>query len=131
MVLKWLSSPVFEPLNSTSLRNLTKKTLLLVALATAKRVSEIHATQGGAVCSYTQGFLAKNKTPSKPWPCCFNMKNLVQVLGLEDEERVLCPVRALKYYLRRTEKIRGPASNFWCLVKDLLDPLRRMPCLSF
>ena len=37
-VLEYLRSPVFKPLSSTSLRDLTLKTLFLVALATAKRV---------------------------------------------------------------------------------------------
>ena len=42
-VLRHLLSSAFEPLESVSLRALTKKTLLLVSLATAKRVSEIQA----------------------------------------------------------------------------------------
>lgn len=43
IVLKWLTGPSFELLCSTSLRNLSRKTLFLVALATAKHVSEIVA----------------------------------------------------------------------------------------
>ena len=42
-VFRHLMSSVFEPLESVSLRALTKKTLFLVSLATAKRVSEIQA----------------------------------------------------------------------------------------
>ena len=38
-VLLHLMSSAFEPLESVSLRTLTKKTLFLVSLATAKRVS--------------------------------------------------------------------------------------------
>ena len=40
-VLRYLRSPIFEPLSSSSLRDLTRKTLFLVALAKAKRVGEI------------------------------------------------------------------------------------------
>ena len=40
-VLEYLKSPVFEPLHQSSLRDLTRKTLFLVALASAKRVSEL------------------------------------------------------------------------------------------
>ena len=40
-VLRHLMSSAFEPLESVSLWALTKKTLFLVSLATAKRVSEI------------------------------------------------------------------------------------------
>ena len=42
-VLDYLRSSVFEPLSNASLRDLTRKTLFLVALATAKRVGEIQA----------------------------------------------------------------------------------------
>ena len=42
-MLEYLRSPVFEPLSLSSLRNLTRKTLSLVALATAKRVGELQA----------------------------------------------------------------------------------------
>ena len=40
-VLEFLRSPVFEPIAKASLRDLTRKTLFLVALATAKRVGEL------------------------------------------------------------------------------------------
>lgn len=43
VVLKWLMGPSFESLSSMSLKNLTQKTLFLVALATAKCVSELQA----------------------------------------------------------------------------------------
>ena len=43
LVLRYLTSPVFEPLPLSYLRNLTKKVLFLVALATAKRVGELQA----------------------------------------------------------------------------------------
>ena len=42
-VLQHLMPSAFEPLESVSLRALMKKTLFLVSLATAKRVSEIQA----------------------------------------------------------------------------------------
>ena len=42
-VLTYLRSPVFEPLQQSSLRNLSRKTLFLLALATAKRVGELQA----------------------------------------------------------------------------------------
>ena len=42
-VLQFLNSPVFEPLHRVFLRNLTKKVLFLVSLATAKRVGELQA----------------------------------------------------------------------------------------
>ena len=43
VVLKYLCSEKLEPLQSASLRDLIKKTLVLVSLALTKRVSEIQA----------------------------------------------------------------------------------------
>ena len=43
VVLNFLCSERFEPLSSTSLKDMTWKTLFLVTLALAKRVSELHA----------------------------------------------------------------------------------------
>lgn len=117
-------------MSSSSLKDLTKKTIFLVALATARRVSELHAIdrmigfpQGDAVCTLTLGFLAKNENPSQPWPRSFAIKGLLNILGPEEEERSLWPVRALRHYIKRTEKIRGPARNLWCSVKNPARPV--------
>ena len=42
-VLNFLRSSPFEPLSTASLRDITRKTLFLIALATAKRVGELQA----------------------------------------------------------------------------------------
>ena len=42
-VLSFLRGPPFEPLSSCSLRDLTRKVLFLVSLATARRVGELQA----------------------------------------------------------------------------------------
>lgn len=132
VVLSWLSKANFEPLNSASLKDLTKKTLFLVALASAGRISELQAmskeigfTQDEAVCAYTQDFLAKNEDPSRPWPRFFSIRSLSGVVGEEDEERYLCPVRALKFYLHKTEALRGSSNRLWCSVKDPSRPMSK------
>ena len=43
IVLKYLMSSAYEPLESSDLRTLSKKTLFLLALTTAKRVGELQA----------------------------------------------------------------------------------------
>nr|KAG5689214.1 hypothetical protein BaRGS_014870 [Batillaria attramentaria] len=74
-VLTWLNSERFEPLELAPLEKLTKKTCFLLALASASRVSELHAlsmdpdclqfAQDGSVRLTTHpGFLAKNRLPS-------------------------------------------------------------------
>ena len=113
VVLKYLCSKRFEPLESASLRDLTKKTLFLVSLALAKRVSEVHAltrpvgfTSQGALVSLALKFRAKNDTKCKELPRNFLIKELTSLVGKEEEHK-LCPVRAIKAYLDRTNPLGG------------------------
>ncbi|XP_068244850.1 uncharacterized protein, partial [Palaemon carinicauda] len=136
VVLKFLCTKKFKPISQASLRDATKKTLFLMALATAKRISEVHAiekqvgfNQNGAVCALRIDFLAKNENPSKPWPRTFEVPNLSNVVG-QEQERLLCPVRALRAYLSHTKNVRGPSNSLWCSVKDLQKPLSKN-ALSF
>ncbi|XP_064113369.1 uncharacterized protein LOC135220008 [Macrobrachium nipponense] len=122
-VLKFLMSSPFEPLHAASMKDLTRKAVFLTALATAKRVSEIQAMskhvgfrEYNAVCSLSPSFLAKNENPSNPWPKSFEIKGLSEITGREPE-RVLCPVRALKFYLAKIKQCRGPSDNLWCSVR--------------
>ena len=71
-------SSAFEPLESVSLRDLTKKTLFLVSLATAKRVSEIQALSktvavigNDLVVSFLPHFIAKMERVDAPVPRSF------------------------------------------------------------
>ena len=80
VVLRFLRSPIFELLASSSLRDLTRKTLFLVALATAKRVGEIQAlsrvvsfSSSSAGLSYVPEFLAKTETAVCPLPHFFSI----------------------------------------------------------
>ncbi|XP_064111422.1 uncharacterized protein LOC135218908 [Macrobrachium nipponense] len=117
VVLKFLTSSPFEPLQDASLRNVTRKAIFLTALVTAKRVSEIQVISKhvgfkghNAVCLLSPMFLAKNENPSNPWSKSFEIKGMAEIIGREPE-RVLCPVRALKFYLQKTMECRGPSSN--------------------
>ena len=72
-VLRHLMSSVFEQLESVSLRALTKKTLFLVSLATAKRVCEIQALSktvaaigNDLVVSFLPHFIAKTERVDAP-----------------------------------------------------------------
>ena len=114
VVLRFLCSSKFEPLEQASLVDLTKKTLFLITLALAKRVSEIQALSRlvgfsveGAVVSLIMGFRAKNDYKCKALPRSFLIKSLIDLVGNEEEAK-LCPVRALKIYLLRTRELRGP-----------------------
>lgn len=130
-VLHSLREAPFEPLDKSSFKHLTQKTLFLVALATAKRVSELQALavqvahQGDdLVLTYLPEFVAKTETPANPLPREFTLSSLSASVGSDDEERLLCPVRALHYYLLRT-KSRSRPRNLFLSVKNPARPLSK------
>ena len=116
-VLSSLCSEPYEPLHKASRFHLTLKTVFLLAMATARRVSEIHTfsmdsghlrfnQSDGSVSLRTQtGFLAKNHLPSVS-PDDILVQNLARTVKFNDFNRLLCLVRALKRYLKVTEPIR-------------------------
>ena len=110
-VLDYLRSSVFEPLSNASLRDLTHKTLFLVALATAKRVGEIQAlsrfvsfSSSAAGVSYVPEFLAKTETAVRPLPRSFDIQSLGDFAAGLPEGVLLCPVRSLHACVSRTTR---------------------------
>ena len=102
-VLQYLSGPPFEPLARASFLNKTKKALFLLAMATAKRVSELQALsfsvsfQGeDLVLYYDPFFRAKTESASNPLPRSVIVPSLSDFAG-DLPERVQCPVRAIKF----------------------------------
>ena len=102
-VLQYLSGPPFEPLARASFMNKTKKVLFLLAMATAKRVSELQALsfsvsfQGeDLVLYYDPFFRAKTESAANPLPRSVIVPSLVDFAG-DLPERVQCPVRAIKF----------------------------------
>ena len=108
-VLTFFRSSPFEPLSNASLRDITRKTLFLVALATAKRVGELQAlsrivsfSSSSAGLSYVPEFVAKTETATRPLPRTFEVKSLSDFAAGFPEELLLCPVRSLSAYVVRT-----------------------------
>ena len=112
-VLSLLRGSPFEPLESCSLRDLTRKTLFLVSLATARRVGELQAVSAAVssssgsdlFLSYLPEFRAKSESASNPLPRSFQVRSLRDFVGSLPGEMSLCPVRALQVYLRRTASL--------------------------
>ena len=117
-VLSHMCKAPFEPLDKASLFYLSVKTVFLVTLATARRVSEVHALSmdsdhlrfsnlDGSLILRTQlGFLAKNQLPSRA-PDSIKIPKLSNPSCKSDNfNRMLCPVRAVKIYLKRTKSLR-------------------------
>ena len=98
-VLEYLSGPPFEPLAKASFLDKTKKALFLLAMATAKRVSELQALsfQGeDLVLYYDLFFRAKTESAANPLPRSVIVPSLSDFAG-NLPERVQCPVRAIKF----------------------------------
>ena len=131
VVLRYLSKAPFEPLRLSSTRDLTRKTLFLLALATAQRVGEIQALSSRTswqgpdlmVC-YLPEFIAKTDTGVHCTPREFRIKSLTSIVGSADEELLLCPVRALRHYLQRTSSDARPR-NLFLAVKGPSRPMSK------
>ena len=118
----------FEPLTNASLLHLSMKTAFLLAMATAKRVSEIHAFSidkqhfrfnklDGSLTLRTQvGFLAKNQLPSRA-PDSINIPKLSNFCHRNDFNFKLCPIRAIKVYLNRTKPFRKGRNRLFLPIK--------------
>lgn len=128
VVLDSLRYPPFEPKEQTTLENWSKKTLFLVALASGRRVSEIHALsfrdnqtviyKDRMVLNTELGFRAKNQgIHERGNP--IEIPSLRPLVGTHNTlEMALCPVRALFEYEKRTRTIRqGQKAMFVCFKK--------------
>ena len=119
-VLKGLMGPPFEPLQEASLRNLTKKALFLLSLASVRRIGEIQAISSRVAkrsihlsLSYLPEFVAKTENEANPIPRSFLIKSLSDYAAGLEEGALLCPVRTLEYYLERTRNIQSRPKNFF------------------
>ena len=129
-VLRYLNSPHFEPLSQASLHALSLKTLFLLALSTAKRVGELQALSSivtfvgvDACLSYIPQFVAKSESITRSIPRSFLVKSLSDFAAGLDDDLLLCPVRALRFYLDRTNSL-SPLRH--CLFVSPRRPSRAM-----
>ncbi|VDI39780.1 Hypothetical predicted protein [Mytilus galloprovincialis] len=109
LVLSFLKLPPFEPAETIDLRFLSYKCCFLLALASGRRRSEIHAFSISDAClrfnrdksSVTlltdPAFLAKNQIPDKGAEPV-----VIPALPSDSISVLLCPVRILSIYLERT-----------------------------
>ncbi len=128
LVLKSLTLPPFEPLEHSDLKWLSLKTAFLLAITSAKRVSELHALSVNTTCMRWNA----DDSVVTLWPnpaflpkrlsalfrnqaielAVFNPPRLDTQGG--SECRLLCPVRALRGYLRATKDFRQSDQLFLC-----------------
>ena len=116
LVLQSLTGAPYEPLRTCEERFLAQKTLFLLALASAKRISELHALSyrvshtrdwGEVSFAFVTGFVAKTQDPSSLAPRFEGFTVPAQPNASKNRNgRLLCPVRAVKVYLDRTASHR-------------------------
>ena len=132
-VLSRLAAPPFEPLHNAPLELLTRKTLFLVAAASARRRGCLQAlsVKEGFLRIDPDGirllpdpqFLAKNQsltfTPQEIFLPSLSIGSSVA------EDKKCCPVRAIKWYLERTKPIRK-SDGLFLLPRSPYTPASRM-----
>ncbi|XP_077367689.1 uncharacterized protein LOC144011105 [Festucalex cinctus] len=126
LVLDGLCRPPFEPLAGADLLWVSRKTALLLAVASAKRVSDLHALSVSPECLRWHpdgaGVTLWPNTAFIPKVLSGSRSN--QPLRLKryvptpadggDRPELLCPVRALQCYIDATAGIRTSAQLFVC-----------------
>ena len=131
-VLEALSKAPFEPLAEASLRNLTIKTVFLVAIASGQRRSALHALSSapghirwertGVRLIPNPSYIAKNQTASSALVEIFLQP--ISAHSSITEDKVWCPVRALKYYWHRTQSKRS-GDQLFVITKEPFSPASR------
>ena len=116
LVLDVLQNEPFEPLQNISLRNLTYKTAFLVAIASARRLGELHALDVTPQFASISPNRVVLRTNAKFLPKNPSVQNILHpfeatafgpdVADARGTSRALCVCRALTEYVRRTRQVR-------------------------
>ena len=120
-VLRALAKPPFEPLAQASFHHLTVKTVFLIAVASGQRRSTLHALtlepghirweSAGVRLIPRAGFLAKNQTASSQKDLQIFLPSLSAHSSVM-QDKLWCPVRALKWYVDRSSSLRTSPDLF-------------------
>lgn len=126
LVLDALCCPPFEPLAQAELKWLSCKTAFLLAIVSAKRVSELHALSVSASClKWSPDGSGVTLWPNTAFvPKVLSRSHCNQPLTLArfapppgeggGRSELLCPLRALKAYITATADIRKSDQLFLC-----------------
>ena len=137
-MLRMLTKEPFEPMHRAELKFLTLKTVFLVALATGKRRSELHAMRKDIMHSKhwesitilpDPHFIAKTQLGLKGGSAIASVtiKALIKELSTEmQEDRSLCAVRAVRYYLKATKEIRGERQKLFIAYREGFDQTKEI-----
>ena len=121
VVLNFLKSPNMKNNRLLDLKHFTLKTVFLVALASGRRASEVSnlssikgdiskSKRGAFSLKFLPEFLAKNQNLDDPSPHIL-ISPLSAVVDTRSGDLALCPVRALREYRSRTDRVRAPSQR--------------------
>ncbi len=121
-ILRALKGTPFETLQSTSLRSLSFKTALLLALASVKRVGDLHALSVNPAClefgpndskvvlKPRLGYVPK--VLSTPFRAQVIVLSALSLSTDDQELSLLCPARALRVYIEHSAPYRKSEQLF-------------------
>ena len=119
LVMRRLTRAPYEPMRTAPMAAVSGKTAFLLALASAKRRSELRAFSyrvqhpenwSSVTLQPIPEFVAKTEVPGRPETKLqpVTLQGLASFAGPDlDHDRTLCPVRAIKIYLSRTKDTRA------------------------
>jgi hypothetical protein len=134
LVLRVLSKAPFEPLSDAAPLQLTRKTLFLLLLASARRVGDIHAIdphrviiqKKAVILQPVPGYLPKISSTAE------GNKRYVPIVirklssfASDAADLTLCPVRALLLYQEFAKKRLPNRDRFWCTLKSHGRPVKK------
>ena len=135
ILLAYLKSSSFEPLEGKDPYTIKLKTLCLLLLATGRRISEI------TNLSRYQSRLSKGEGLSLKWVPSFTHKrkgpkfdpnppSILYIRSDDPEDLLLCPVRAYKIYLEKTPEFHGVRRNIHLWDHGNIQNIPNIPRLS-
>ena len=117
-----LSQAPFEPMARASLRNLSVKTAFLIQLASGRRGGWIHACRmDPAYLRKESGFTFLSSLILDKNQYAHFTPEPVFIAALSDhspDDKLHCPIRALKWYLDKTKTIRGQEKALFISSKE-------------
>ena len=124
LVLNAMTKEPFEPLKKVPMMMCTLKAVFLFTLATGKRRGEVHAILRSSLKRDEKwktisvapdiSFIAKTELANRGCAVLkeIEIKALGSFLGQEmEDDYTLCPVRALRIYLSRSDEFRSPSQK--------------------
>ena len=120
-MLRSLKGAPYEPLRSAPERLVAQKALFLLALASSKRIGELHGLSfrvshssnwRSVGLTFVPSFVAKNQDPSSS-DSRFEGFVIPKLPRDQADAKLLCPVRALRRYLDMTEPFRPRFERLW------------------